>query len=193
MESSQKSTIGITLLGSIKSGTVSGLVAAWAIFGMILLVGVQLDLPPGTFYQMVGLSLGINAEWPAIYTGFVLHMITGAVIGIIYMIVSDRVRILRTDSSTLKAFATGVATGIAVWAILFVPLHFFLIQPTLENISLTSIAGSPEQLTSEMLLQMSDSVLYGALAIHLVFGGVLGFMARITTSSRNVIEGKVVG
>jgi hypothetical protein len=41
-------------------------------------------------------------------------MITGAVIGIVYLIiVSDHVRKLRTFSSTLKAFATDVGTGIA--------------------------------------------------------------------------------
>lgn len=194
MKPSQSSTKSeLTLLGSVRSGTVSGLVAAWAIFGMILAVGAQLGLPPGTFYQMVGVSLGIDEEWPAIYLGFVMHMITGAIIGIVYMIISDRVRKLRTDSSTLKAFATGVATGIAVWAVLFVPLHFFLMQPTLQNMLLTSPPGSPEQLTAERLLQMSDSILYGALAIHFVFGGVLGFMARISTSGRIVIENKVVG
>ena len=191
MEPSQSSTKSeLTLLGSVRSGTVSGLVAAWAIFGMILAVGAQLGLPPGTFYQMVGVSLGIDEEWPAIYLGFVMHMITGAIIGIVYMIISDRVRKLRTDSSTLKAFATGVATGIVVWAVLFVPLHFFLMQPTLQNMLLTSPPGSPEQITAERLLQMSDSILYGALAIHFVFGGVLGFMARISTSGRIVIENK---
>jgi hypothetical protein len=194
MEPSQSSTKSeLTLLGSVRSGTVSGLVAAWAIFGMILAVGAQLGLPPGTFYQMVGVSLGIDEEWPAIYLGFVMHMITGAIIGIVYMIISDRVRKLRTDSSTLKAFATGVATGIVVWAVLFVPLHFFLMQPTLQNMLSTSPPGSPEQITAERLLQMSDSILYGALAIHFVFGGVLGFMARISTSGRIVIENKAAG
>jgi hypothetical protein len=194
MEPSQSSARSeLTLSGSVKSGAVSGLVAAWAIFGMILAVGAQLGLPPGTFYQMVGVSLEISAEWPAIYTGFVLHMITGAIIGIVYMIISDRVRKLRTDSSTLKAFATGVATGIVVWAVLFVPLHFFLMQPTLQNMLLTSPSGSPGQLSAERLLQMSDSILFGALAIHFVFGGVLGFIARIATSSRNVIEKEVSG
>jgi hypothetical protein len=176
------------MLGSIKSGTVCGLVAAWAIFGMILAVGAQLGLPPGTFYQMVGVSLGINAEWPAIYAGFVLHMITGAIIGIVYMIVSDRVRQLRTDSSTFKAFATGVTTGIVVWAVLFIPLHSFVIEPTLQNMLLTSPAGSPMHLTAERLIQMSDSILYGALAIHFVFGAILGLIARIATSSRGPIE-----
>jgi hypothetical protein len=177
-----------TLLGSIKSGTVCGLVAAWAIFGLVLAAGAQLGLPPGTFYQMVGVSLGQNAEWPAAYLGFVLHMITGAIIGIVYMIISDRVRKLRTDSSTLKAFATGVATGIAVWGVLFVPLHFFLMQPTLQNMLLTSPAGSPMQLMTERLIQMSNSILYGALPIHIVFGAVLGFIARIATSSRGMVE-----
>jgi hypothetical protein len=91
MEPSQSSTKSeLTLLGSVRSGTVSGLVAAWAIFGMILAVGAQLGLPPGTFYQMVGVSLGIDEERPAIYLGFVMHMITGAIIGIVYMIISDQ-------------------------------------------------------------------------------------------------------
>src|SRR5215210_9524414 len=194
MQPSQRITIWRpTIPDSIKSGTVCGLVASWAIFGLVLAAGAQLGLAPGTFYQMVGVSLGISAEWPAIYTGFVLHMITGAIIGIVYMIISDRVRKLRTDSSTLKAFATGVATGIVVWAVLFVPLHFFLMQPTLQNMLLTSPSGSPEQLSAERLLQMSDSILFGALAIHFVFGGVLGFIARIATSSRNVIEKEVSG
>lgn len=179
------------MAGSIRSGIVCGLVAAWAIFGLVLAAGAQLGLAPGTFYQMVGVSLGQNAEWPAIYLGFILHMITGAIIGIVYMIISDRVRLLRTDSSTLKTFGTGVATGIVVWAVLFVPLHSFLIEPTLQNMLLTTPAGSPMHLAAERLIKMSDSILYGALAIHFVFGAVLGFIARIATSSRNVVENEM--
>jgi hypothetical protein len=179
------------MAGSIRSGIVCGLVASWAIFGLVLAAGAQLGLAPGTFYQMVGVSLGQNAEWPAIYLGFILHMITGAIIGIVYMIISDRVRLLRTDSSTLKTFGTGVATGIVVWAVLFVPLHSFLIEPTLQNMLLTTPTGSPTHLTAERLIQMSDSILYGALAIHFVFGAVLGFIARIATSSRDMVENEM--
>ncbi len=171
-----------TVQGSVKTGVLAGIAASWAIFGMILAVGGQLGLPPQTFYQMVGVSLGVNAEWPATYLGFLLHMMTGGIIGIVYMIISDRVEKLRINS-TPKAFATGVATGIAVWALLFVPMHFFLMQPTLQNQLLTSPAGSPLHLIAERLIQMSDSVLFGALAIHFVFGGVLGFISRIARSA----------
>src|ERR671924_33572 len=134
-----------------------------------------------------GTVCGLNAEWPAIYLGFVLHMITGAIIGIVYMIISDRVRQLRTDS-TSKTVGTGISTGIVVWAVLFIPLHSFIISPTLQNMLLTSPVGSTMHLLAERLIQMSDSILYGALAIHFVFGAVLGFIARIATSSRDTIE-----
>jgi len=68
------------------------------------------------------------------------------------------------------------------------PVRIILIEPTLQNIFLTSPAGSPMHLTAERLIQMSDSILYGALAIHFVFGAVLGLIARIATSSRGPIE-----
>ena len=65
MEASQGSASSeLTLLGSVKSGAISGLIAAWAIFGMVLAISAQLGLPPGTFYQMIGMSLGINSPWP---------------------------------------------------------------------------------------------------------------------------------
>ena len=44
-----------------------------------------------------------------IYLGFVMHMITGAIIGIVYMIASSSKN--ASMILPLKAFATGVATG----------------------------------------------------------------------------------
>lgn len=180
------------VLGSIRLGAVLGLGAAWAIFGLVLAAGTQLGLPPGTFYEMIGTSLGQSSEWPAIYLGFGLHMITGAIIGIVYMIISDQVKQLRSFS-TGKWFGTGVATGVVVWAVLFVPLHFFLVQPTLQSMLLISPADSAAYLRAERLNQMSDAVLYGALAMHFIFGSILGFLARIFTSSRDVVGAERAG
>lgn len=170
-----------SLVGSVKLGTSLGLGTAWAIFGLVLAAGAELGLPPGTFYEMIGMSLGLNGEWPAIYLGFILHMMTGAVIGIVYRAVSERMKHFRTFS-TIRWFGTGVTTGIVVWAVLFVPLHFLLVQPALQNLLLT-----PDP-RAERLSQMSDSILYGALAMHFIFGSILGFLARIVTSSREVVE-----
>jgi uncharacterized membrane protein len=128
---------------------------------------------------MIGVSLGVSDEWPAIYLGFGLHMLTGAIIGMVYMAISERTRRLR-NFSTASWFGTGVATGIAVWAVLFVPLHFFVVEPALQG-----MASDPR---AERLNEMSDSILYGALAMHFIFGSILGFLARIATSARDVAK-----
>jgi hypothetical protein len=169
-----------SLMGSARLGAALGLGAAWGIFGLVLAAGAQLGLPPGTFYEMIGVSLGVSEEWPAIYLGFGLHMLTGAIIGMVYMAISERIKHLRTFS-TARWFGTGIATGVAIWAVLFVPLHFFLVQPALENMQASNARA-------ERLGEMSDSILYGALAMHFVFGSMLGFFARIATSSREVAK-----
>lgn len=191
MRSLQTSYARPALWDSVKLGAALGVGSAWAIFGLVLAAGAQLGLPPGTFYEMIGVSLGQSEEWPAIYLGFGLHMVTGAIIGIVYMMISDRTRYLRSFS-TLKWFGTGLATGIAVWAVLFVPLHFIVVQPTLQNMLLMSTDPVMQQ-RAERLDQMSDSILYGALAMHLIFGSILGFLARIATSSRDVVQAERIG
>lgn len=169
-----------SLVGSLRLGAMLGIGAAWAIFGLVLGAGAQLGLPPGTFYEMIGVSLGVSDEWPAIYLGFGLHILTGVVIGMVYMVVSERIRRLR-NFSTASWFGTGVATGIAVWAVLFVPLHFFIVGPALQGMLLSDPRA-------ERLNEMSDSILYGALAMHFVFGSILGLLARIATSARDVVR-----
>jgi hypothetical protein len=114
-------------------------------------------------------------------------MLTGAIIGIIYMIISDQVKWFRTFS-TAKWLGTGVATGIVVWAILFVPLHFLVVNPTIQNaLDLTTPSDSDTTLRLERLNQMSDSILYGSLGMHFIFGSVLGLLGRIFTSSRDSV------
>jgi hypothetical protein len=43
------------------SGIIAGLTSAWAIFGFILAIDSELNLPPGTFYRMIGVALGIGS------------------------------------------------------------------------------------------------------------------------------------
>ncbi|MGH9982552.1 MAG: hypothetical protein ACRD8W_01190 [Nitrososphaeraceae archaeon] len=56
----------------------------------------QLNVPPGTFYKMVGIVFGVNSAY-AMYVGFLLFMITAVIISMIYNYVSERVRIFRID------------------------------------------------------------------------------------------------
>ena len=180
---------------SVKSGIVAGQAAAWAIFGVFLAIDSALLTPPGTFYKVIGMALG---QGPAtdFYVGFVMHMVTATVIGIIYMTISDRVRVLYI-SSVFKGLATGPMTGVVVWAVLFIPLHFGVIQPMLQTMAQGAapadfeIAGQLAEISNAQLaarlVELSGTVVVGALAMHILFGCVLGFLGRLGTSSRELL------
>jgi hypothetical protein len=159
------------------SGIIAGLTAAWAIFGFILAIDSELNLPPGTFYEMIGLAFGIDSSY-AVYIGFLLHMITGTIIGIVYSTLSKNIKKLYI-TSVYKGVGTGILTGVVVWVILFLPLNYGIMQPTLQNMISTLNPTSPEYLMAEQLLELSNVIVFGSLAIHVVFGGVMGFCARL--------------
>jgi uncharacterized membrane protein YagU involved in acid resistance len=159
------------------SGIIAGLTAAWAIFGFILAIDSELELPPGTFYKMIGTVFGINSLY-AVYVGFLLHMITGAIIGIIYSTLSENIKKLNI-TSVYKGLGTGILTGVAVWGILFLPLNYGIMQPTLNNMVNTSNPVSSEYLMAKQLTDLSGLIVLGSLALHIVFGGVMGFCARL--------------
>jgi hypothetical protein len=159
------------------SGIIAGLTAAWAIFGFILAIDSELNLPPGTFYKMIGVTFGVNSIY-AVYIGFLLHMITGMIIGIIYSTLSENFKKLNI-TSVYKGIGTGILTGVVVWGILFLPLNYGIMQPTLNNMVDTLNPTSSEYLIAKQLLELSGLIVLGSLVLHIVFGGVMGFCARL--------------
>jgi len=160
------------------SGIIAGLTAAWAIFGLFLAVDSQLNVPPGTFYKTVGLIFGINSVY-AMYVGFLLFMITAVIISMIYNYVSERVRIFRI-SSMPKGIGTGILAGVIVWGILFLPMHYYVIQPALSEMAAgLNTAGNLEPSVAMQLLEVSNTIVLGSLALHILFGGVMGFCSRL--------------
>ncbi len=162
------------------SGMIAGLTAAWAVFGFFLAIDAELNLPPGTFYKMIGIAFGVDSSY-AVYIGFLLHMITGTVIGIIYSTLSQNIKKLHI-TSVYKGVGTGVLTGIVVWAVLFLPLNYGLMQPTLHNMLNTLNPTSSEYLMAKQLVELSNVIIFGSLVLHIVFGGVMGFCARLAVT-----------
>jgi ABC-type phosphate transport system permease subunit len=161
-------------------GIIAGLTAACAIFGLFLAVDSQLGLPPGTFYKMIGLAFGIGSSY-AVYGGFVLYMITAAIIGIIYGYITTHVRKLYPNS-VVKGLGTGILAGVIVWAVLFLPLNYGVMQPALRSMADTLNPSSPEYFMARQLLQLSNTIIFGSLALHIVFGGVMGFCGRLSVA-----------
>ena len=114
-------------------------------------------------------------------------MITAVIIGIIYSTISKHVKIFYINS-LVKGLGTGILAGVIVWLVLFLPINFAVMQPTLQKILSTSPPTSEDYLFAKQLLTLSDTMLFGSLALHIVFGGVMGFCARLTVANASVIH-----
>ncbi|HJU79120.1 MAG TPA: hypothetical protein VJ599_06105 [Nitrososphaeraceae archaeon] len=167
-------------------GIIAGLTAAWAIFGLFLALGHEIGDDPGALFQMVGLAFGIDTSY-ALYIGFLLYMMTAVIIGIIYSAITKKIKILYINS-VLKAVGTGILGGIIVWAVLFLPLNYLIMEPTLQKLLIESDPSSSQYAMAKNLIELSDTIFWGSLSLHVLFGGVMGFCARLAIAEGSIIH-----
>jgi len=168
------------------SGMIAGLTAAWAIFGLFLALDNEMGLQPGALFQMVGFAFGIDPSY-AVYIGFLLYMITAVIIGIIYSTISKSIKVLYINS-VIKGVGTGILAGIIVWGVLFLPLNYVIMQPTLQKMVVESNPSSSQFAMANKLIELSNTIFWGSLALHIVFGGVMGFCARLAVAETSIIH-----
>jgi hypothetical protein len=179
-----ESSTGITI--KRPPGIIAGLTAAWAIFGLFLALGHEIGNEPGALFHMVGLAFGIGTSY-ALYIGFFLYMITAVIIGIIYSAITKRIKILYINS-ILKAIGTGILAGIIVWLVLLLPLNYLVMEPTLQKLLIESDPSSSQYAMAKNLIELSDTIFWGSLSLHILFGGVMGFCARLAIAEGSIIH-----
>ena len=85
MESLTKTTITAKArIQFILYCSLAGFISAWAISGFLVIVDVISGTPAGTFFAVIGASLGFNDPISAQYVGFALHILTGMAAGNIF-------------------------------------------------------------------------------------------------------------
>ena len=104
-----------------------------AISSLLELIDLVSGTPYGTFFAVIGLSLGINDPNDAQYIGFGLHLLTGTVAGNIFGQLALFWRKL-IPFNVKRGVTFGLILGIALWAVLFVPLATYGIQPKLIHL-----------------------------------------------------------
>jgi len=87
--------------------TVAGFISAWAISGLLVIVDIVSNTPTGTFFSVIGVSIGIEDPVVALYIGFRLHVLTGTAAGNIFG---------KVASLWNKVFSNWHQTGDAVWS-----------------------------------------------------------------------------
>lgn len=164
----------ITQLQRTVIGAVGGLVGGFAIFLIIFGIDAELSVTSGTFYKMIGIPVGLSDISATIF-GLVGHMLTAALIGAVFCFCSGLHK--RLDIASLKkgAFAGGV-TAIAVYAIFFIPITLFIMNPALElqTTDEVGLVTTLANIDSKKLIENMNLILIGSLEMHIVYGIVMG-------------------
>jgi uncharacterized membrane protein YqgA involved in biofilm formation len=114
-------------------------------------------------------------------------MITAVIIGMIYSGICKRVKVLYINS-VVKGVGTGILAGIVVWGVLFLPINYLIMQPTLQKMLIESDPSASQYAMAKKLIELSNTIFWGSLSLHIVFGGVMGFCARLAIAETSVIH-----
>lgn len=161
------------MYGKAKAGAVTGIAGGVALLASFFGIDSALNLPPGSFYMMVGLAVGFHGI-PAIIFGGTVHMLTAATIGAVFCMCSTLHPALYLRSVKKGIFAGGI-TGLETYAIFFMPITLYIMIPTIY--ASTSSASGQEYLAVSVLKAHLGTIIWGALILHIIYGTVMGFFS----------------
>src|ERR671926_814518 len=176
MEISTKTTIASNMCRQlILYCSLAGFISAWAISGLLVILDIISGTPAGTFFAVIGVSLGFDDPASAQYIGFALHIMTGIAAGNIFGQISLFWSKIAPHNSR-EGIVKGMVAGIALWTVLFVPLATFAIQPRLDSF----VYSAPNQYIYNIAGHFQGLyavVIGGSLVFHLIYGALLGFIS----------------
>ncbi|HEX7209026.1 MAG TPA: hypothetical protein VF233_12640 [Nitrososphaeraceae archaeon] len=158
----------------VRYGAIAGFIATWTISTAVAGSELELGLPIGTFYSIIGISLGLNGIMAA-YFGFGLHILAGTILGAVIGTIAIRLS-LRSMLNPRKGTLIGIGSGVAVWLILFLPITALLVQPAVNDIVMLSAIESKHAVFSVDVNQSIRNIALSAIVFHLVWGAIFGFI-----------------
>ena len=163
------------LLKGLKYGALSGFIATWSISSAIALAELALGLKIGTFYSIMGISVGLPNAISAAYLGFGLHLLTGTVLGAVLGAIGIRWKRIRMFSP-YKSSLVGIGAGIVIWLVLFLPITVLLIQPSIQRIVVILAVASQQPVLSDYINRSVTNLTLMAIVFHMIWGAIFGFM-----------------
>jgi hypothetical protein len=160
-----------------KYGSAAGFIATWSISSAIAAAELALHLQIGTFYSIIGISLGLNNATTAAYMGFGLHLLTGTVLGAVLGAIGIRWKGIRM-LNPYKSSIVGIGAGLVIWSVLFLPITTLLIQPSIQRIVVVLAVTSQQPILSEDLSRSVANITLMAIVFHLIWGAIFGFIMR---------------
>ena len=171
--------------------SLAGFIAAWGISGLLVCIDLISQSPPGSFFGVIGISLGYYDPFTAQLIGFVLHVITGTIAGNIYGQVSLFWKRM-SPYSARHGLKTGMIVGVVLWAVFFVPVASLLIQPMIDNFNSGITPNQYVYSVASSFNGLYGIIIGGSLIFHLIYGALLGYMSGRMTDIKAFVYPKTI-
>jgi len=157
-------------------GAFGGFIAAVSFTGIMLFMPVIFDFPVGTFLHSLGTSIvGVTSD--PINSGlaaFSIILIQGIVVGVIFGVVTSKVKALH-PSNKRKGIVFGLVTGIIAFLVLYLPV-MLTVYP---HLLVRTFATYPISELSTRALQDHHSIISSSYPLYLPGILGLGFFAYL--------------
>jgi hypothetical protein len=120
----------------------------------------------------MGLTFGANQN-DAMTSGVGMHILTSALIGVIFGAITALVGKLRITGFR-KGIVEGLVTGMIAFAVLFIPISMVVMPPVLIKMMMQMNPSVTQQQAMGMLQQGMPMMMGIGVLEHLVYGAVLG-------------------
>lgn len=168
-------------------GAIGGIIASIAMYPFLFLTTSMMGLPLDDLSIARGMAISSNNDnyYLNLTIGIGMHLLTGAVAGVIFAIVVATVKRLAITNFK-KGITEGIIFSIIIYIILFVPTTLGMVMPNLFDIMNQS---NPTQSNSQdrQTIEQNLIPIYGfGFIAHIVFGVVLGYITTLLVIRNHV-------
>jgi hypothetical protein len=173
-------------LNVLMFGLIAGAISSLCVSSLILLTEKVIGIPVGTFYLIIVDALLHSPSTSVSYVtyGFILHIVTGTLLGFIIAI-----PFLRNKQYSLKltkySELYGSIFGFIIWAIFFVPISLMVVLPEISQISMVILQQTPTGIVSGINTNSLQETVWETIVLALPFNVFYGLVVGIIIKSFN--------
>jgi hypothetical protein len=173
-------------LNVLMFGLIAGAISSLCVSSLILLTEKVIGIPVGTFYLIIIDALLHSSSTSVSYVtyGFILHIVTGTLLGFIIAI-----PFLRNKQYSLKltkySELYGSIFGFVIWVIFFVPISLMVVLPEISQISMVILQQTPTGIVSGINTNSLQETVWETIVLALPFNVFYGLVVGIIIKSFN--------
>ena len=172
-------------------GVLGGIIASIAMYPFLFLTTSMMGLPLDDLSIARGMAISnINDDYYLNLTlGIVMHLLTGAIAGVIFVIIVSIVKKFAIINFK-RGITEGVIYSIIIFIVLFIPTTLGMVLPNLFDI-MNQSNPTQSNLEDRQTVEQNLIPIYGfGFIAHVIFGIILGFVTSLLLFRRYIILNK---